>query len=179
MSQEIIAWLDFETTGLDPKEDMILQVAGIITDPQLNELGSSFNYVVKQDPEIAMKRANPYVYDMHKKTGLWDKIAYGHDINIVDKAVAKHISAYTNGDPSIARLGGSSVSGVDVPFRNTYMPRTTAVLSYRVVDVTSIAYAACNLGWVDGYYKKGYSHDAVDDIRESLEELKWINSHWS
>lgn len=172
-------WLDVETTGLDPDRDRLLQVAGMLTDPHLRQVGPAFDHVVGYpagDTDRMRGDAEPVVRDMHDRTGLWGRLPGGVPLGDIETELCRYLDVYAPG-PRRARLAGSSVSGVDMPFVRRWLPAVAGRLHYRVVDVSTVAHLAQVWGWTPGTYPKRRTHDATEDIRESIAELAWIRDH--
>lgn len=164
-----ILWFDVETTGTDAQADDLLQVAGYLKRDGEVVCGP-FEFVVKQDKEKSMAKANDVVLAMHSETGLWDRLADGEDLAVVDDA----ISAMLDGlGVERARMAGNSVR-LDMNFTEQYLTKTYAHLSYRVLDVSTLAFVALENGWIESKFEKKYTHDAVQDIQESEAEYDWL-----
>lgn len=172
---EKILWVDVETTGLVAREERLLQVAALVTDVQGNLLSDEFCEVVYQgDAQQLRESANDVVRNMHDQTGLWNKLGQGLAVDIVDALLLDFVKEHAP-EPRQARLGGNSVA-LDMDFAREYLPLTHSHLHYRVIDVSSLAYALDSWGVTGGYFEKKKTHDALDDIRESLEEYKWLQN---
>lgn len=165
---EKLFWIDMEMTGLDVEEEVIIEVAAIITDFNFKEL-DSFETVVFQ-PQKFLDNMDEWNTETHKKSGLTSKVPFGLPIEQVEAKlidlVRKHFPDQKN--PPI--LAGNSISQ-DRIFINKYMPSFSSYLSYRLLDVT---------GWkvvmnkkFNIIYQKLNQHRALDDIRESIQELKY------
>lgn len=175
---DVLAWLDVETTGLNPwTGDRLLQVACIVTGPRLDELDEPREWVVRHaaaEVEAMKATVAPFVAAMHEATGLWDRLPGGTELAEVDGQLLDLLTTHST-RPRQVRLAGNSVK-LDFDFVDRFLPRSAAWLHYRVVDVTGIAWAARSLGWVGEAPAKRRTHNAVDDIRESLDELRWIDA---
>lgn len=173
---EGIAWIDVESTGVDPynKEDKLLQVACIVTDAQLNILDEKgVNFFVKYSEEETQKLYDmsiPYVQAMHNETGLWDKIKSEEALPLetVDELLREYLQKFY---PNAGDLwfGGNSVY-LDRSFLEKFTPKTYEHIHYRTVDVTS--FAGPIRKWFGFNFPKKRSHDAMEDILESINELK-------
>ena len=171
-----IVWIDTETTGLIPEEDYTLEIAAVITDFELNEL-AVFNSVIgwPNTPMILLKdQANDYVREMHEESGLWDRVeAVGkvkHDSYSADKYFLEFLKEH-GAVGSV--IGGNSITH-DRNFLKADLPKSYESLHYRSIDVTGIALLAKE--WYGEEYTKEKKHEALADIRESIEELKYLRN---
>lgn len=163
-----LVWLDLEMTGLDVNRDVILEVAVIITDEQLN--------IVAQGPDLILSMTNldlasmdPFVYDMHAKSGLLAKVAKSQiTLDQAQEQVLDFIKQY--GEPKTMPLCGNSI-WQDKLFLIKYMPKLINYLHYRVIDVSTVKELV--KGWYSALeFKKNKAHRALLDIEESINELK-------
>lgn len=172
-ANELLLWVDVETTGLDPASAHLLQVAAIITDTKGNVLAEPFMEVVQHSNGAELRENTvPFVQEMHDATGLWDRLASGTPLVKVDELLYSYVAEHAPNKRQ-ARLAGSSCR-LDLNFLEAFLPNTYQHLHYRSVDVSALAYVAVEWGFTPGYYEKKKTHDALDDIRESLEEFLWI-----
>lgn len=185
MSEEtgqILVWEDVETTGLDENNDALLEVAVVVTDANLNVLDEDgFEATVWYSPGHAHQLRSatvPFVQDMHDTTGLWDRLPGGTPVEKVDADLAQYLAQYAPdqsqlrpGDRTL-RLAGNSVK-LDFAFTRVNLPMTFAQLNYRVLDVSSLAFVA-GQWWECGEFPKQRQHSAMADIRESLDEARWL-----
>lgn len=163
-------WVDLEMTGLDVETCTILQIATVITDPQINEL-ASLDLVVWQS-EATLEQMAPYVRDMHTHNGLLERVRRSSDS--LRDAEAKTLALVSQHVPyRTAHLAGSSV-WMDRRFLHRHMPHLEDYLHHRQVDVSTLK-VVCR-AW---YGSRGLaperesSHTALDDIRRSIEELRY------
>lgn len=172
----MLAWMDLEMTGLEPDRHVIVEIATLLTDDELNVLAEGPELVIHQPPE-AMARMGDFVREMHTKSGLLTKIEES-DVTL-DDAVAQtmaflkeHIS-----DERTVPLCGNSI-GTDRRFLAAHAPEIENFLHYRSVDVSTIKELARRWypGVLDKAPKKAVGHRALDDIRESLAELVYYRS---
>lgn len=178
--EKALAWTDVETTGTDATTDLLLEVAVLVTDMQLNLLDDTgYEAVVYHDPDVvtaARERAVPFVQQMHDETGLWDKVGdptIAKPLDVIDDEVLAYLRRFIV-DPRTARLAGNSVR-LDLNFVEANLPKTYAFLHYRMADMSSVAGVV--QWWFDeGYYPKRKRHAAMDDIRESLAEARWLRN---
>ncbi len=169
----VLVWIDLEMTGLDPETCVIVEMAMILTDPELNELTKPLDICIWQ-PDSVLETMTPFVRKMHTKTGLVDKIRTS-TVGLEDAEQEALAVLSKHADYRTARLCGNSV-WQDRRFLMKYMPRFEGYMHYRQVDVSTIKELA---GW---WYKTSYAksedahHTALFDIRQSLEELKFYRS---
>ena len=168
-----LVWLDLEMTGLDVEHDTIVEIACIVTDSQLNALDDGIDIVVHQDAD-ALARIDDFVRRMHTKSGLLPLIDES-DVSVAEaerrtlEYVRKHVST-----PRTAPLCGNSI-GTDRRFLDRYMNELETFLHYRSIDVSSLK-ELCRRWYPDVYSKrpnKVEQHRALDDIKESIEELRF------
>jgi len=175
MDQPLV-WIDLEMTGLDPDNDVILEIACIVTDGSLDEAHDGPNLVLHAT-EDQLSRMLPIVVDMHTKSGLINDvpkstITAAQAERLVLEFVAQHVP-----EPGSAPLAGNSVHA-DRAFLRKYMPALNDYLHYRIVDVSTIKELARR--WypeaANQSPKKRGGHRALADIRESIEELRYFRS---
>ncbi|XP_058461742.1 oligoribonuclease [Malaya genurostris] len=175
-SQHNLVWIDMEMSGLDVENDRILEIACTITNKNLECLEPGLNFVIHQ-PEAILQSMNDWCKQNHGKTGLTQavrdsKISLAEAEQTVLELVRKHCPE------KACPLAGNSVY-MDRMFLNRYMPRLNEFLHYRVVDVSSIK-ELCKR-WNGAIFSrvpsKQLSHRALEDIQESIEELKYYKQH--
>jgi oligoribonuclease len=173
----VLVWMDLEMTGLEPARDTIVEIATIVTDDQLEIVAVGPDLVVHQPPE-ALAVMDPFVVDMHTRSGLLTEIA-ASTISL-EEAGQRTLDFIKEHVPEAGRvpLCGNSI-GMDRRFLNAYLPDIEHWLHYRSIDVSSIKELVKR--WyptIDGarLVKTG-SHRALDDIRASIEELRFYRSH--
>lgn len=170
-------WMDLEMTGLDPAIDVIVEIATIVTDDQLQIIAEGPDLVVHQ-PDDVLARMDPFVVDMHTKSGLLPAItASTISLEEAGAATLAFIKEYV---PEMRKvpLCGNSI-GMDRRFLAAYLPDIENWLHYRSIDVSSVKELVKR--WypkVDGGrpFKQG-THRALDDIRESINELRYYREH--
>ena len=165
--------MDLEMTGLDPAHDVIVEIATIITDDELIVVAEGPDLVIHQSEET-LAAMDPVVVEMHTKSGLLDAIR-ASTVSLAD-AGAQTLAFIAAHVPETAKvpLCGNSI-GMDRRFLAAYLPEIENFLHYRSVDVSSIKELVRrwypNLG--NGHSKKTGTHRALDDIRESIAELRY------
>lgn len=166
-----MVWIDLEMTGLDPDHDVILEVATIITDPQLHVIATGPHIIVHWD-NATLDRMIPIVREMHTTSGLLDRVAKSTvSINQAMHETFKFIKQYA--DEKKSPLCGNSI-WCDRNFLYKVKPELISFLHYRMVDVSTVKVLVNN--WYPYSNKIGYKknnvHRALDDIIESINELK-------
>ena len=169
--------MDLEMTGLDPAKDTIVEIATIVTDDELEIVAVGPDLVVHQPPE-ALAVMDPFVVDMHTRSGLLPAIA-ASTISLEDagRHTLEFIKTHVP-EPGKVPLCGNSI-GMDRRFLNAYLPDIEHWLHYRSIDVSSIKelvkrwYPAID----HARQLKNGSHRALDDIQASIEELRYYRQH--
>ena len=175
---EYILWADVETTGLDYHRDNLLEIAAVVTNKSATEEYGTFESVIyysEFEAKIIRTRAVDFVRNMHDNTGLWDRLPEGENISSVDLGLYDFIFSLSP-EPRKTRLAGNSVR-LDLNFMEENLPVTYSHLHYRSIDVSALAYTLSDCwGVVDGYFRKEKKHTAIDDIRESIAEYRWLKA---
>jgi len=167
-----LIWVDCEMTGLDLSTDVLLEIAVLVTDSQLNVLGEGVDLVIHA-PQEKLDGMNDFVKEMHTTSGLITKVAAGITPSQAEEKILEYLSKYA---PVAGKspLAGNSVS-VDRTFIAKFLPDLNNYLHYRTVDVSSIKELARR--WYPKVYfaapKKTGNHRALGDIRDSIDELDY------
>ncbi|WP_295538462.1 oligoribonuclease [uncultured Thiohalocapsa sp.] len=165
-----LVWIDLEMTGLDPFNDRILEIASIVTDPDLTTLAEGPVLAIQQ-PEAVLAGMDEWNTRHHGASGLLERVR-SSDITEAD-AEAQTLAFLRNWcQPKQAPLCGNSICQ-DRRFLARCMPRLEAFFHYRNLDVSSLKILARL--WAPDIaeaFKKQNKHQALDDIRESIAELK-------
>lgn len=169
MNADYLVWMDLEMTGLEPDEDVIIEMATIITDGQLNIIAEGPNLVIHQ-PDHLMDNMNDWCKKYHGDSGLTQRVkestvSLQQAEQLTLDFIRKHV---TEGD---APLCGNSIHQ-DRRFLVKYMPRLEAWLHYRNVDVSTIKEMVKRWYPTQKTWKKQEAHLALIDIQESIAELK-------
>ncbi len=169
----MLAWMDLEMTGLDPARHVIVEIATIVTDDDLEIVAEGPDLVVHAT-EAELAEMDDYVRAMHTDSGLLETInASPLSLTEAGEATLAFLRQQIP-EPRSVPLCGNSI-GTDRRFLATYLPEIENHLHYRSVDVSTIK----ELGrrWSPTVVKrapdKAGSHRALDDIRESIEELRY------
>lgn len=167
-----LIWIDLEMTGLDPERERIIEAAVLITDGELEIVAEGPSLVIHQ-PEALLDAMDEWNTKHHGESGLTEKVR----ASTLSEAEAEaellaFVSAHT--EPKSAPLAGNSIHQ-DRLFLSRYMPTLTAHCHYRLVDVSSVKELVRR--WYPAEYAKRPSkqatHRALDDIRESIAELRY------
>lgn len=171
--RSMLAWMDLEMTGLDVTRHVILEMATIITDDELNIVAEGPNLVIHEPPE-ALARMEKVVRDMHERSGL---LAAVTDSDITLEAAGQTTLDFLRQhvpEPGTVPLCGNSI-GTDRRFIAVYLPAIDSHLHYRTIDVSTIKELARR--WYPPVFEqrptKASSHRALDDARESIDELRF------
>lgn len=170
-----LVWIDLEMTGLEPDRHVIVEIACIVTDAELNPLDEGVSYVISAT-EHELAQMDDFVINMHTVSGLLPEIEQGMALNDAEQLVLTYIQSHV-AEARKAPLAGSSVY-VDRGFLSKYMPTLDAYLHYRIVDVSSVK--ELTRRWYPRVYfasppKEG-NHRALADISDSIKELSYYRS---
>ena len=167
-----LIWVDCEMTGLDLDKDVLVEIAVLITDSQLNILGEGVDLVIKA-PQEALDGMNDFVREMHTSSGSITEIGGGVSHSEAEAQILEYLNKYAPGSGK-SPLAGNSVS-VDRTFIARFLPAVNEYLHYRTVDVSCIKEIARR--WYPKVYfaapKKTGNHRALGDIQDSIEELEY------
>ena len=171
----LLAWIDLEMTGLDPEKHHIIEIASLITDSELNIIEEGPEIVISQPIEV-LDLMNDWNVKQHTSTGLIEKIKSSHlSINDAQKLTLdffqKHIKQHKS------PLCGSTVSH-DRRFLIKHMPKLANHFHYRHIDVSSFKEVIKRWYPESKEFEKKGSHRAMDDIKESVNELKFYKSNF-
>ncbi|WP_320065347.1 oligoribonuclease [Micromonospora sp. RTGN7] len=170
---DLLVWIDCEMTGLDLGRDALIEVAALVTDPDLNVLGDGVDVVIHAD-EAALEGMPEIVRTMHAKSGLTEEVRRSVvTLAEAEDLVLEYVTSHVK-DPRTAPLCGNSI-GTDRGFIARDMPRLDAHLHYRMIDVSSIK-ELCRRWYPRVYFgqpRKGLAHRALADIQESIRELEY------
>ena len=170
-----LVWVDLEMTGLDPAQHVIVELACLVTDGDLNPLDEGVSFVVAaSDEQLALM--DDFVVNMHTKSGLLPEIRHGLELTVVEQLALDYVRQHVT-DARKAPLAGSSVH-VDRTFLAAYMPEFLDFLHYRIVDVSSVK--ELTRRWFPTQYaaapSKAGNHRALADIHDSIKELAYYRA---
>ena len=175
--QPNLIWIDCEMTGLDLEKDVLVEIAVLVTDSELNVIGEGIDLVIAATPE-QLAGMNEFVTQMHTNSGLITEIPNGIELSTAEDLIIRYLeSASTVAGKS--PLAGNSV-GVDRSFIARDMPRLNDYLHYRTIDVSSVKELARR--WNAKVYfnspAKTGNHRALGDIQDSIAELAHYRSNF-
>ena len=171
-----IVWADCEMTGLDPDQHVLVEIAVIVTDAQLNPLDEGIDLVIHAT-EDELSRMDDFVRKMHGSSGLTEQIRESQiSLAEAERQVLEYVKKFVP-VARMAPLAGNSI-GTDRTFIARYMPDLNEYLHYRMIDVSSVKELARR--WYPRVYngqpEKGMAHRALADIKESIRELAYYRS---
>jgi oligoribonuclease len=168
-----LVWIDCEMTGLDLKSDLLIEIAVLVTDADLNILGDGIDVVIHADDDV-LSSMIPVVTEMHTRSGLIEEVrASTVDLAAAEDLVLDYIRSHVK-QAKTAPLAGNSIA-TDRGFIARDMPKLDDYLHYRMIDVSSIK-ELCRRWYPRIYFgqpEKGLAHRALADIHESIRELRY------
>jgi oligoribonuclease len=168
-----LIWLDLEMTGLDPRKEVILEIATLVTDSELNVIAEGPNLIIHQSDAI-LDSMNEWCIKQHNKTGLVDAVKQSTVLaQEAEQQTLDFLKMHVN--PQKSPMCGNSIC-TDRQFLRKYMPDLEAYFHYRHIDVSTLKELAKRWSKEKVFEKKTSSHRALDDIYESLDELKHYRS---
>jgi len=169
-----LVWMDLEMTGLEPDRDTIIEMATIVTDGELNIIAEGPEIVIHQDASL-FAGMDDWNKEHHTKSGLWQKVV-ASKISLAEAEAETLAFIKMHCGEKESPLCGNSI-WQDRRFLVRYMPKIEQYMHYRLVDVSTIKELAVR--WYPDlkFAKKKGSHRALDDIRESVDELKFYREH--
>lgn len=170
---ERLVWVDCEMTGLNLEDDALIEIAALVTEPDLTPLDEGIDIVISAE-DFKLDNMTKVVRDMHDKSGLTKEVRRSVTTMVeaedqVLEYVQKHVP-----DPGTAPLCGNSIA-TDRAFLLRDMPRFNDFLHYRMIDVSSLK-ELCRRWYPRVYFnqpEKGLQHRALSDILDSIRELTY------
>ena len=171
-----LIWIDMEMTGLDPDRDRVIEVATIVTDSELNTLAEGPVIAIKQ-PDGVLNNMDEWNTTHHVGSGLVDRVrASSHDEESASDETIEFLKAYVPENTS--PMCGNTICQ-DRRFMARHLPRLEAYFHYRNLDVSTLKILMQR--WrpdLEGGFRKTATHLALDDIRESIQELQYYRQHF-
>lgn len=168
-----LVWMDLEMSGLEPKQDVILEIATLVTDADLNIIAEGPELVIHQ-PDIVLKNMNPWCIEHHASSGLTERV---RESQVSQAEAEEETLAFLHQHLDAAPpLCGNSIHQ-DRRFLDRYMPELEGFFHYRNIDVSTIKELVSRWYPETAIPKKRETHRALDDIRESIAELQYYRSH--
>ncbi len=171
-----LVWVDMEMTGLDPDRDRVIEIAAIVTDPNLNVLAEGPVFVIHQPDEV-LDGMDAWNKGTHGRSGLIDRVKAS---TVTEEQASADMVAFLK---QFVPAGKSPMCGnsicQDRRFMARHMPTLEAFFHYRNVDVSTLK-ELCRR-WrpeLIAGFKKHQLHTALADIRESVEELRYYRQHF-
>lgn len=165
-----LIWIDLEMTGLDPDENIIIEIATIITDSDLNILAEG-PYLAIFQPQNSLDKMDEWNTKQHSKSGLIKRVQDSHiTLAEAERQTLDFISQYV--DKNTSPMCGNSIC-LDRQFLRIYMPKLCQYFHYRHIDVSTLKELAKR--WrpdIKKHQKKNSAHLALSDIYDSIAELK-------
>lgn len=166
-----LIWIDLEMTGLDTVNDTILEIAMIITDGELNVLAEGPVFAVRQEQDILLEM-DDWNRSHHTDSGLWQRVVHSpNDMATVEALSVEFLGKWV--EKGASPMCGNSICQ-DRRFLHRLMPELESWFHYRNLDVSTLKVLA-NL-WMPSAvneFDKENRHEALSDIRESIEELRY------
>jgi len=172
-----LIWIDLEMTGLIPEHDVIIEIATVITDKNLEIIAKGPSLAIHQDDEH-LNNMDDWNTNQHNKSGLVERITKSNiSVMQAEKQTLKFLHKFVNQGAS--PMCGNTVSQ-DRRFLYKYMPELEKFFHYRHIDVSTIK-QLCSL-WnpnvTSKYIKRASKHLALEDILDSIEELKYYRKYF-
>lgn len=175
-SETRLIWIDLEMTGLDPERDRIIEIATLVTDAELNVLAEGPVIAVHQD-DAQLALMDEWNVRTHTASGLVQRVKESrYDTAAAEQATLEFLRQWVSA--GVSPICGNSV-GQDRRFLFRYMPELERYFHYRYLDVSTLKELARR--WkpeiLAGFHKQN-THQALDDIRESVAELAYYRSNF-
>lgn len=171
-----LIWIDLEMTGLDPEKERIIEIATIVTDADLNTIAEGPVMAIHQSDEL-LDAMDEWCTRTHGENGLTQRVK-DSEISEAEAEQATLAFLREHVDAGASPICGNSI-GQDRRFLVKYMPELEAFFHYRNLDVSTLKELAQR--WKPEIlkgFKKNNTHLALDDIRESINELKYYREHF-
>jgi len=174
-SADNLIWVDMEMTGLDPERDVVIEIATVITDSNLNTLAEGPVIAIHQDNAV-LSAMDEWNTTHHTHSGLVERVkASVHDAHSAARQTLAFLQQWV--PPGVSPMCGNSICQ-DRRFMARYMPELEAYFHYRNLDVSTLKILM--LRWrpeLEAGFTKASTHLALEDIRESIEEMRYYREH--
>lgn len=174
--KKALIWIDLEMTGLDTQNDEIIEIATIVTDDDLNILAEGPVLAIKV-PDVVLNAMDDWNKNQHEQSGLCDRVRRSRvSLEDAENQTLEFLQKWV--DAGISPMCGNSICQ-DRRFLARQMPRLERYFHYRNLDVSSVKELCYR--WrpdIAQGYQKGGSHLALDDIRDSIRELRHYREHF-
>lgn len=171
-----LIWIDLEMTGLDTLNDEIIEIATIVTDSDLNELATGPSLAIYQ-PVERLQKMDEWNTRQHGQSGLWQRVLdSATTTREAEQATLAFLQEWVPAGTS--PMCGNSICQ-DRRFMARLMPDLERYFHYRHIDVSTLKELAKR--WVpeiEAGFKKASQHLALEDIRDSIQELQHYRQHW-
>jgi oligoribonuclease len=169
-----LIWIDLEMTGLDPERHVIVEIASVVTDDQLNVIGEGSDMAIHH-PSSTLSQMEPWSLEHHTASGLMERIkASPYTCESAEEETLRFISRYCKEGAS--PMCGNTI-GQDRRFLVKHMPTLEKFFHYRNIDVSSIKELVKRWYPTLPPFKKKKAHLALSDIMESINELKYFRAN--
>lgn len=175
-NEQRLIWVDMEMTGLDPEKERVIEIAAVVTEPDLTFVAEGPVLVIHQSDEL-LDAMDSWNKNTHGKSGLIEKVR-ASTLN-EDQAVDQMLDFLSRHVPAGKSPMCGNTIGQDRRFMSKYMPRLEEFFHYRNLDVSTLK--ELSLRWKPEVYRsfvKKSRHEALADIYESIEELKHYREHF-
>ena len=173
-SENNLIWIDLEMTGLDTDNDLIIEIATIVTDPQLNILDEGPVIAIFQTDEV-LGKMDEWNSRQHNQSGLVERIkSSSYDVTKAESLTLAFLEKFVPKGKS--PMCGNSICQ-DRRFMHRLMPQLEAYFHYRNLDVSTLKEITKRWAPEQEDYAKQGNHLAIDDTRDSINELKFYREH--
>jgi oligoribonuclease len=172
---DLLVWMDMEMSGLEPDRDVVLEIATLITDASLTVVAEGPVLAVHQ-PDAVLEAMDEWNREHHGASGLTARVRASR-VSVADAEAQSLAFVSAHCTPRSSPLCGNSIHQ-DRRFLARYMPQLDRYLHYRNVDVSTIKELVRRWYGEAAVPEKKHAHLALDDIRESIDELRFYRAHY-